>query len=47
MAYVNRPALMHKVGPIGGHCVVENANLLDTPLAKLIIETNSQLTQPK
>lgn len=43
MGYVNRPALMHKDGKIGGHCVVENAALLDTPLAKLIIERNAQL----
>jgi len=43
MSYVTRPSLMHKEGKIGGHCVVENANLLDTPLAKLIIERNKEL----
>jgi hypothetical protein len=43
MGYVNRPALMHKDGKIGGHCVVENAALLDTDLARLIIEKNSLL----
>lgn len=43
MGYVNRPALMHKDGKIGGHCVVENAMLLNTPLAKLILEKNQEL----
>jgi UDP-N-acetyl-D-mannosaminuronate dehydrogenase len=43
MSYVTRPSLMHKEGKIGGHCVVENAVLLDTPLAKLIIERNKEL----
>lgn len=43
MAYVTRPALMHKEGKIGGHCVVENAALLNTPLAQLIIERNKLL----
>lgn len=43
MEYVMRPALMHKDGPIGGHCVVENAALLDSPLAKLILDRNAQL----
>lgn len=30
--------LKHIEGPIGGHCVKENAKLLDTPLAKLLYE---------
>lgn len=43
MSHVVRPALMHKPGKIGGHCVVENAALLDTPTARRIIEQNSHL----
>jgi hypothetical protein len=43
MQHVIRPALMHKDGKIGGHCVVENAHLLNTPSAKRIIKENSQL----
>lgn len=43
MSHVVRPQLMHKEGKIGGHCVIENAHLLDTPTAKRIIEENSTL----
>lgn len=43
MEYVLRPSLLHKSGKIGGHCVVENAELLDSPSAKRIIEENKKL----
>ena len=43
MSHVVRPQLMHKEGKIGGHCVIENAHLLDTPTAKRIIDENSTL----
>lgn len=43
MSSVVRPQLVHKEGKIGGHCVIENAHLLDTPTAKRIIEENSTL----
>lgn len=33
-----RPVLEHMPGPIGGHCVRENARLLDHPLAELVAE---------
>lgn len=31
-----RPILRHVPGPIGGHCVVENAGLIDHPLANMV-----------
>lgn len=34
MLHVVRPALMHKEGPIGGHCILQNAALLDAPSAR-------------
>lgn len=40
MAYVTRPSLMHKPGPVGGHCVLENARLLNTPSAARILKEN-------
>ncbi len=43
MSHVVRPSLIHMDGPIGGHCVVQNAHLLDTPSAKRIINENTQL----
>lgn len=43
MPYVVRPFLKHMDGPIGGHCVVENAALLDTGISKFIIDANIQL----
>lgn len=30
--------LEHREGPIGGHCIIPNAKLLDSPLAKLLCE---------
>lgn len=33
-----RPVLRHMPGPIGGHCVVENAGLIDHPLARIVRE---------
>lgn len=33
-----RPVLNHMPGPIGGHCVRQNAALLDHPLARLVVE---------
>lgn len=33
-----RPVLEHIPGPIGGHCVVANARLLDHPLVQLVIQ---------
>jgi UDP-N-acetyl-D-mannosaminuronate dehydrogenase len=43
MEHVVRPFLNHMDGPIGGHCVIPNAHLLDSELAKLLIEFNTQL----
>jgi hypothetical protein len=31
-----RPVLTHEPGPIGGHCVRQNASLIDHPLARLV-----------
>lgn len=30
--------IVHQEGPIGGHCIIPNAHLLDSPLAKLLLE---------
>lgn len=43
MDHVVRPHLAHMDGPIGGHCVIPNAHLLDSELAKLLLEFNAQL----
>lgn len=40
---VVRPYLKHKPGKIGGHCVVQNAALLDSPSAHRIISENDKL----
>ncbi len=40
---VLRPYLKNTPGPIGGHCVVPNARLLESPSAKRIIEENKAL----
>lgn len=41
---VVRPYLRHMDGPIGGHCVIPNAHLLDSPLTELLIDFNTKLT---
>jgi len=33
-----RPVLDHVPGPIGGHCVVQNAGLIDHPLARIVVD---------
>lgn len=38
MPHVVRPYLKHIEGPIGGHCVIPNAKLLDSPTATRIVE---------
>lgn len=40
---VVRPFLKHIPGKIGGHCVIPNARLLDSWVARLILEKNEQL----
>lgn len=40
---VVRPYLNHKDGPIGGHCVIPNAHLLRSPIAKQILKFNKRL----
>lgn len=35
---VQRPVLAHMDGPIGGHCVVPNARLLDSVVARVMLE---------
>jgi 3-hydroxyisobutyrate dehydrogenase-like beta-hydroxyacid dehydrogenase len=34
------PVLRHMDGPIGGHCVIPNARMTDTPLARTLVELN-------
>lgn len=43
MDHVIRPVLMHKPGPIGGHCVIENALLLDSESARRILVENDKI----
>ena len=38
-----RPALEQVDGPIGGHCVLPNAKLLNHPLGKWLIKTNQRI----
>lgn len=40
MEHVVRPALMHKDGPIGGHCVIENAELLPSSISEFLLKAN-------
>lgn len=40
---VIRPVLKHMPGKIGGHCVSQMMELLDSPTAKKIIEENNKL----
>lgn len=43
MPNVVRPVLKHYPGPIGGHCVIPNAEILaGSPIADFIIETNKK-----
>lgn len=37
-----RPILKNMPGKIGGHCVIQNCKLLDSPIAKKIIRENSK-----
>lgn len=32
-----RPVIEHMPGPIGGHCIIQNAELLDHPLAQFLL----------
>lgn len=41
---VQRPVLKHVPGPIGGHCVRQNWDLLDDPIAKLAKTLHKDLT---
>ena len=43
MAHVQRPVLQNYPGPIGGHCVIPNAKLLDDDVGAWIIERNERL----
>lgn len=40
MPEVSRPVLDHREGPIGGHCVIPNAKILDSEIADFILEQN-------
>lgn len=43
MPYVARPRLDHVPGPIGGHCVIPNAKIIEHWLGDLLIQTNDTL----
>ncbi len=43
MGHVRRPVLKHRGGKIGGHCVIPNAHLLDSEIAKYLVEQNEKL----
>jgi len=42
MEYVNRPILKQIDGKIGGHCVMNNAKLLDSWVAELLLQKNEE-----
>ncbi len=46
---VVRPVLQYQPGPIGGHCVITNLELLEgyneNPISKFILKINNKLTQ--
>lgn len=44
MGHVARPVLKHMEGPIGGHCIIPNAGMLDSHIARFLIECNDRLT---
>lgn len=44
---VMRPYLKYMPGQIGGHCVVQNAQILESPSARKIIKENSLMGQSK
>lgn len=44
---VARPFLKHMDGPIGGHCVIPNAHLIDSPSARELIKKNKGYTKKK
>lgn len=50
LPHVTRPVLKHKPGPIGGHCVIPNAAIidqwLDDDLIKFFIQQNRRLSKP-
>jgi len=39
---VQRPVLKHYPGKIGGHCVIPNAKLLDSPVAEFLVKKNEE-----
>ncbi|OGZ27134.1 MAG: hypothetical protein A2365_00495 [Candidatus Nealsonbacteria bacterium RIFOXYB1_FULL_40_15] len=42
---VARPCLKYMPGKIGGHCVIPNCELLDSKIAKLILEENKKCAE--
>ncbi len=45
MEHVVRPYLKHVEGPIGGHCVIPNAYLLNSPITDWLIKENDRRAQ--
>jgi len=43
MPHVRRPVLRHVPGGIGGHCVIANAEQLDSWLAKMLVQMNEEM----
>lgn len=39
---VRRPVLKHVDGPIGGHCIIQNAKLLGGDIAEMILKKNKE-----
>ena len=44
---VIRPVLKYMPGPIGGHCVIPNCNLLDSSISKIIKKINKKTRKQK
>ncbi len=43
LPYVQRPILKDMAGPIGGHCILPNAEIIGGPVADFILEQNKSL----
>ena len=43
MPYVQRPILKDMPGPLGGHCIVPNLDLIGGPVAEFVKEQNAKL----
>jgi hypothetical protein len=43
LPHFTKYVLQHHAGKIGGHCVIPNCKLLNTPIAKFIVKQNNAI----